>query len=144
MGKMFKWEVRVLYLAPPALVLYSFARNVAQIVFALLAMGVLITDGAFTVVVTAAFLRPILETLRSGDTHRENFIDEGAAPRSDAVKLILRTKWMTLTGVAVAVASSSILYINFILSFTIRDTIAPNPWLNPVVFMVKTSELLLV
>jgi hypothetical protein len=105
-------------------------------------MGVLITDGAFTVVVTAAFLRPILETLRSGDTHRENFIDEGAAPRSDAVKLILRTKWMTLTGVAVAVASSSILYINFILSFTIRDTIAPNPWLNPVVFMVNADSIL--
>jgi hypothetical protein len=95
-------------------------------------VGILVTDGLFSIVVANVFLRPILETLRSSGPQRQ----------SDAHKLIARTKWATFSGVTLAVASSSLLYINLILYVVAGDTFNPSPWLNPLVFMVNSDSIL--
>ena len=49
---------------------------------------------------------------------------------------------MTLAGASIAVASSSIFYVNFLLRVVMPDTFLPNPWLNPMVFMVNVQSVL--
>ena len=112
--------------------MYLISEPVALALMGMAVVGILVTDGLFSIVVANVFLRPILETLRSSGPQRQ----------SDAHKLIARTKWATFSGVTLAVASSSLLYINLILYVVAGDTFNPSPWLNPLVFMVNSDSIL--
>jgi hypothetical protein len=136
--KAFKWEVRALYLVPIGMIIFFINATVASVFIGLGTLDIFFTDGFFSVVVTAAFLQPILSTLRQ----HERPDDQIAAPRSDACKHIVRTKWTTLAGVTLAVLSSSMLYINTILWAAMPDTFYPNPWLHPMVFMTNFDSVL--
>ena len=63
----------------------------------------------------------------------------GAAP-AEAARHIERTKWTVLAGTALAVGSSSLLYINLILAVVMPDTFWHNPWLHPLVFMLNLDS----
>jgi hypothetical protein len=139
LDKAFLWEIRVLYLVPVGVALWFISQPAAQVLTGIATVGVLITDGLFSVIVANVFLRPILEALRSG---QQPTLGQPPRRQSDAHKLIARTKWTTFAGVTLAVTSSSLLYINFILLTVMKDTFSPSPWLNPLVFMVNADSIL--
>jgi hypothetical protein len=140
LDKAFSWEIRVLYLVPIGLVLNFISEPASYVVMGIVFVGVLITDGLFSVVVANVFLRPILEALRFG---RQSARGQPPQRQSDAHKLIARTKWTTfVVGVTLAVTSSSLLYINLILWAVMPGTFAPSPWLNPIVFVINVDSIL--
>jgi hypothetical protein len=132
MNKAFAWEIRVLYLVPAGLVVYFISLPAAYVFIGVAAVGVLATDGLFSIVVAKAFLRPILQALHPAH----------GQPRSEAARLILRTKWTTFAGVTLAVLSSSLLYLNGVLWTAVPATFGPSAWLNPLVFMVNVDSVL--
>jgi hypothetical protein len=138
MDKTFTWEIRVLYLVPIGMALFFINEAATYTFIAVITVGVLITDGLFSVIVAKAFLRPILQALRSKGPNASLTFRR----RSGAAKRIERTKWATFAGVTLAVASSSVLYLNVILWAVMRGVFAPSPWLNPIVFMVNVDSVL--
>jgi hypothetical protein len=97
---------------------------------------VFLQDTAFSAIVTALFLRPIYKVLGEGN---------GAAQLSPGYKSLLKTKWMTLSGACLAVFSSSALYINLLLFFTLGSPGTPfytNPYLNIIVFGLNLDSVL--
>jgi hypothetical protein len=93
-------------------------------------------DTTFSIFVTALFLRPIYKVLREGD---------GVARLSAGYKSLQKTKWMTLSGACLAVFSSSVLYINLLLFFTLGAPGKPfytNPYLNIFVFGLNLDSVL--
>jgi hypothetical protein len=139
LDKAFLWEIRVLYLVPVGVVVSFISLPAAQVLTGIAAVGILITDGLFSVVVANVFLRPIFETLRSS---RQSTRGQPSQRQSDAQKMITRTKWTTFAGVTLAVTSSSLLYINLILWAVMADTFDPSPWLNPFSFMINLDSIL--
>lgn len=128
-----------MYLVPIGVALTFISQPAASVLMGIAVVGVLVTDGIFSVVVANIFLRPILEALRSG---RQSTRGQPPQRQSDAHKLIARTKWTTFTGVTLAVTSSSLLYINLILWVVAIDTFGPSPWLNPFVLMTNVDSIL--
>jgi hypothetical protein len=139
LDKAFSWEIRVVYLVPIGVVVNVISKPASYVILGIIGVLVLVTDGLFSVVVANVFLRPILEALRSG---RQSITGQPAQRQSDAYKLIARTKWTIFAGVTLAVTSSSLLYINFILWAVMKGTFGPSPWLNPWVFMVNLDSIL--
>ena len=75
--KVFKWEARALPIGIVlGIALYGFGPDVSwwrfvQVTVMLgITLGLLVTDSLFTVLVTAVFLRPILQTLHSASQRR--------------------------------------------------------------------------
>jgi hypothetical protein len=93
-------------------------------------------DTAFSIVVTALFLRPIYKVFAEASA---NFQD------SAGYKSLIKMKWMTLGGASLAVVSSTALYINFLLRIVLD---APgsqwlaNPYLNFFVFGANLDSVL--
>jgi hypothetical protein len=120
------------------MVIFFLFQQVGVAFIGLAALGVLITDTFFSVVITQAFLRSIHQTLRlQKRTHSRR-----TRTQSAALKTIERTKWTTLAGVSVAVMSSSFLYVNLVLWALFPDTVRRSPWLNPFVFMTNVDSIL--
>jgi hypothetical protein len=132
LDRAFAWETRVFYLVPVGTVLFFISANAAYVFLGVFAVYLLIMDGLFSVIVARAFLRPILQALRT----------ERPIGGLQATRGIERTKWTTFAGVALAVATSSLLYVNIILWAAMRDTFSPSPWLNPFVFMSNVDSML--
>jgi hypothetical protein len=138
--KSFKWEIRVLYLIPPGVILYLTVPPVGILYMGVATLGILASDTVVSVAVVAAFLRPIRQTLRQSVAAHGG--DRTASLRSPAAKRIERTKWTTLAGATIAVISSTVLYINVILWAAMPDTFTPSPWLYPFVFMGNLDSVL--
>ena len=94
----------------------------------------LFQDTAFSILVTAIFLRPILEALREA---------RGAETQTAGYRLMSRTKWATLFGVSLAVTSSTILYVNAALYFVSQrgDLFWTNSLLNLWVFGISADSV---
>jgi hypothetical protein len=100
---------------------------------------VLVMDTVFSVVVVAAFLRPIKQILQNGPARARY---QHPARSNDAARKLERTKWTTLAGASLAVVSSSLLYLAAILQFAFFwDTFAPSPWLNIFVFVGNADSV---
>jgi hypothetical protein len=97
-----------------------------------------VQDTVFSCAVTALFLRPIYSVLRGGK-------DNNLTLQSAAYKSLLKTKWMTLGGVTLAVVSSTVLYVNLLLYFILGGFGKPfftNPYLNIWVFGMNMDSVL--
>jgi hypothetical protein len=145
--KVFRWEVRVLIVVPVGVILRFVYEPAAYLSVILVGMGALVPDGLFSITVAKIFLRPILQALRSKSTRQSlqrSPVQHRAAqpPRSTAHKLMARVKWATFTGIALAVVSSSVLYLNLVLWALPTDTFQSSPWLNPLTFMVNAASIL--
>ena len=65
------------------------------------------------------------------------------ANASEGYKSLQKTKWLTLAGCTLAVGSSTLMYLNVLLYFTIKEgSFASNPWLNPLVFAISLDSIL--
>jgi hypothetical protein len=101
--------------------LYHVASSQVALGFASLDPTLFPQDAAFSVGVTALFLRPIYKLLTEG----------GVAVRHSAgYKNMLKTKWMTLSGASLAVFSSTALYTNGLL-FAVLGGYGKSFWTNP-------------
>jgi hypothetical protein len=101
--------------------------------------GVMLMDSVFSVVVVAAFLRPIRKTLQQENEGRGTSIqsarNRSARSNEAAYRALVQTQWTTLIGVSLTVTSSSLLYVAAILQFAVLlDTFNFTPWLNVFVF----------
>jgi hypothetical protein len=93
-------------------------------------------DTAFSVIVTALFLRPIFKVLREGGD---------AVQHSAGYKSLLKTKWMALLGASLAVVSLTALYINMGMFFILGSTgtlFWAKPYLNIMVFGINLGSVL--
>ena len=103
----FKWEVRLIApIYPASIVLYSFntsypSAEVAAAWFAIVAAFLmLVADGIFSILVTAAYLRPVVAALDVGSgTVTKHF---------PARRRLRNTKWANVFGCGTAVASSTL------------------------------------
>jgi hypothetical protein len=142
----FKWEARIMCLIPIGLVVLSFNEKAGYTLFGLTTILVLFMDAVFSVTCVWAFLLPIRKTLREGvEVRNQRVLVHGETQlnlRSDvAFERIMKTKWTTLAGCSLAVLSSSVLYLNFIL-LILLPAFGPSPWLNPTVFMINVDSVL--
>ena len=71
-------------------------------------------------------------------------LDEGngVANQSEGYKRMEKTKWHTLVGSTIVVVSSTVLYINALLSFTIGGSFNSSPWLSFYVFGINLDSIL--
>ena len=83
--------------------------------------------------ITKCFLEPITKVLNEGD---------GVANQSDGYKRMEKTKWHTLVGSTIVVVSSTLLYINALLWFTIGGLFQSSPWLSILVFGINLGSIL--
>jgi hypothetical protein len=118
-----KWEVRSFYLVVVVL-LASYVSQIAGLVIgSLFVLFTVALDTAFSVLATMIFVRPISAVLKIASvTHR-----------SAGYKNMQKTKWMSLTGTMLTVSSSTLLYINLLLFFTVKGKYWSDPWLNVMV-----------
>jgi hypothetical protein len=130
----FKWELRTLYLGPLVVAAFLlFSKEAATIVGVLLVFPLIVMDGAFSIVVTMIFVRPLYRLLRMGSM---------AADQSQGYYDIQKTMCMTLFGSSLAVFSSTALYINVVLHFYQQDTNVTNHWQLPLVFGPNADSIL--
>jgi hypothetical protein len=127
MEKAFAWEMCVMHLVPIGMMVFSINMSAGYAFLTVIVTGILIKDGLFSVIIAKAFLRPTLQALHS----KHPIGGQVFQHRSEAAKRIERTKWTTFAGVTLAVASSSVLYLNIILMVAMAGTFLPSPWLNP-------------
>jgi hypothetical protein len=96
----------------------------------------IVIDTYFSVGITNLFVRPISKVLSEGS---------GVANESEGYKRMLQSKWTTLVGSTLAVASSTVLYVMMILQFVWggRDgEMWSNKWLNVFVVGVGINSIL--
>jgi hypothetical protein len=67
---------------------------------------------------------------------------DGIANQSEGYKRMEKTKWHTLVGSTIVVVSSTLLYINALLWFTIGGLFKSSPWLSIVVFGINLDSVL--
>jgi hypothetical protein len=72
--------------------------------------------------------RPILNILKNDDYYIRQSL---SSSKNDAIQRMQMTKWMTMGGVALAVVSSSLFYVNALLYFIWFDYFNAHSWLNP-------------
>jgi hypothetical protein len=131
LGASFKWEVRAIYLVPLGIFLSIFYPAGKEWFSAVTAILIFATDIIFSVVVVAAFLRPIQHILQNEPVPARHL----SLRSNGASRKLERTKRTTLAGVSLAVASSSLLYLAIILyNLLVQDTFHSSPWLNMFVF----------
>jgi hypothetical protein len=137
LDRAFTFELRLLHIIPAGSILFFVYKPAVFVVVSLAGVSILITDALFSVIVSMIFLRPIVHAQR---------LRWKQAPqrRSRSHKLMARAKWETFVGVALAVASSSVLYINLIVWGAMPRTgpFGLNPWLNPWTFMANLDSVL--
>ena len=120
----FKWELRMLYLVP-AVIVFPLIHNAAGHAVAVVGMILTIAlDTCFTIIVSAIFLGPIIDALGNA----------GLQVQSDAYKNLQKTKYLTVIGASMVVFSSTLLYVNLILKYSVEGLFHSSPWLNPYVF----------
>ena len=129
----FKWELRTAYFAPVFVVVFAHSPQAGRIFGALILLAVILMDSLFSVTITQIFIRPISRVLGQGNT---------AARRSAAFRDLEKTKHATLFGSTLAVFSSTVFYINFILAATVKDPFQTNPWMAPLVFAINLDSIL--
>jgi hypothetical protein len=129
-----KWEVRVLYMVPVIATVNFFSLMAALALVGCAALFVLITDGAFSFIVTIIFLRPIFQTLQLASA-----VGRG---ESQLARKLQHSKYRNVSGCFIAVVSSSLLYVNFGLWAAMGDRFAISPYLNPFVFGVNLDSIL--
>jgi hypothetical protein len=129
----FKWEVRILYVGAVGCLMYMIHPLAGLALGAGGFLFVIVMDTAFSVLVTIIFLRPISEVLKIG---------RDAASQSQGYRRMQKRKWHTLIGSTLAVVSSTVLYINAILCFTIQGPFWEVPWLNIFVFGMNVDSIL--
>jgi len=121
----FVWEVRMLYLVAVGVILYFASPTAAFAVGALGALLVIATDTIFSILLTRIFLRPIIKVL--GDMR-------GVRCRSAGHLAMQQTKWLTLVGSTLIVASSTGLYVNAVLFMLLSSRFMRSSWLNIFVY----------
>ena len=62
----FKWELRTLWCGPVFVIVDFFSRQAGYVLGVLIAASLIATDGAFSIVVTMIFIRPISRILCEG------------------------------------------------------------------------------
>ena len=129
----FKWELRTLWLGPLWVILYTVSRQAAVVHGVLIAVYMIATDGAFSIVVTMIFLRPISRVLREGGSN--------VARHSQGYRELQKTMYMTLFGSSLAVFSSTALFINFIVNIVLPDSLG-SPWSHSFIFGVNIDSIL--
>jgi len=131
------WEIRVCFflfvVAAPTWMLFEEAglwiAGFGMVV-------VIVIDAYMSVVITKLFVRPISKVLAEGS---------GVANDSEGYKSMLQSKWLTLVGSTLIVASSTVLYVRMILQFTWGGhdgELWRNRWLNVFVFGVNVNSTL--
>ena len=129
----FKWELRTLWLGPLWVILYTVSRQAAVVHGVLIAVYMIATDGAFSIVVTMIFLRPISRVLREGGSN--------VARHSQGYRELQKTMYMTLFGSSLAVFSSTALYVNVIVNAVQPDFIE-SAWSHSFVFGINLDSIL--
>jgi hypothetical protein len=130
----FKWEARILYIVAVACPLVMIHRLAGLAIAAVGVLFEIVMDTTFSVLVTLLFLRPISEALKNGNLP--------AVRQSQGYRRMQKTKWHTLIGSTLAVVSTTVVYINCILLFTIQGPFWEVPWLNVFVFGISMDSIL--
>ena len=86
-----------------------------------------------------SLLRPILNILKNDDYYVRQSL---GTPENDPFQRMQTTKWMTVGGVALAVCSSSLFYINCLGYFIWFDYFNANKWLNPLIVFGNVDSIL--
>jgi hypothetical protein len=129
----FKWELRTLWFGPVFAVVFVFSRQAAFVIAALMMVSLIATDGAFSIVVTMIFVRPISRILRKGGSN--------VARHSQGYRELQKTMYMTLFGSSLAVFSSTAWYINAIIN-TVQPGSLRNPWSHALVSGINLDSIL--
>jgi hypothetical protein len=129
----FKWEARILYIVAVGLPLYTISPLAGLAIAAGGFLLAIVMDAVFSILVTFLFLRPISQVLKNG---------RGVAQQSQGHHRMQKTKWHTLIGSTLAVVSTTALYINAILCFTVQGPFWKIPWLNIFVFGMNIDSIL--
>ena len=126
---MFRFELRVVYLSP-LLVFFMVIglRLLAQLAAGLFALSVFLLDLIVSVMLTRAFLQPIVDVL--------------GVVENQAAKDLRRTMYLVVVGSSIAVFSSSILYVNAIFFFAFKESCSKSVWLNILVFGINVDSIL--
>ena len=98
-------EARTLYIVAIGVLLFMVHPVAGQTVGVLGFLLVVVMDTYFSITITALFLRPITKVLNEG---------RGVAEGAQGYKSMQKTKWMTLCGSVLAVLSSTVMYIFFV------------------------------
>ena len=129
----FKWELRTLWFGPLFVIVFFFSRQVGFIILALMMVALIATDGAFSIVVTMIFIRPISRVLREGGRN--------VARHSKGRRGLQKTMYMTLFGSSLAVFSSTALYITAIVN-AVQPGSLESPWSHALVFGINLDSIL--
>lgn len=132
------WEIRSLGMVVLGCVALPFSNAAAEVITGLASIVVVLMDSAFSAMITAVFLRPVMRVLSDGGRSMR---------KAEGYKKLQQTKRMTLAGTVLTVASSSLLYINIFLQMTAGipeegSVFWSSPWLNPVVFGINLDSVL--
>jgi hypothetical protein len=115
---------------------FIFSKSAGKVTAGFGMIVVLIIDTYFSVFVTKLFVRPIAKVLAEGS---------GVANESAGYKSMLESKWYTLIGSTLAVASSTVLYIVMVLQLAWGGhdgEMWSNKWLNVFVFGASANSIL--
>ena len=110
----FTWEARILYFVALGVPAYMIHQPAGLAIGGVAVVFIVILDTVFSVLITALFLRPIMEVLGEGI---------GVANASEGYKSLQKTKWLTLAGCTLAVGSSTLMYFDLLLYFTIQGSL---------------------
>jgi hypothetical protein len=139
---LFNVEFRALVVVFPTIILFMIeGQEIAAYIFGMVIMvPVMLADAIVSVMLTAIFLRPILDTLRMvGET------SVGTQQRSNSARM-RRAKQRVLIGCFIAVASSTLLYLNLLCFFGTLATksyfVVESQGLNPQIFGANLDVIL--
>jgi WD40 repeat protein len=132
----FKWEARIIYLVPLIIVSFSIARTVGLITVGIGGLVVFACDTYFSIGITMTFLHPITKTisLAQGGVYSQ--------AHEQAFQHLEELQYTTLAGVSLAVFSSTLLYISFLVRLGVGGIFITSPWLQPSVFGVNLDSVL--
>jgi hypothetical protein len=134
----FIWEIRTLVVSGIILVVYVVNPRAGLGAGAVICSFILVTDVVFSILITYIFLKPLLEVLETGS---------GQVVTGSAARRLQRTKRWNFAGVAVAVGSSTVLYLDFIAwsgsnAFVKEYTLHRSSWGNPMTFGLAVDSIL--
>ena len=129
----FKWELRTLWVGLVFVIVYFFSQQAAYVFAGLIAASLIATDGAFSIVVTMIFIRPISLVLREGGCN--------VTRHSKRHRELQKTMYMTLFGSSLAVFSSTALYINMIVN-AVQPKSLGSPWSHSLMFGMNLDSIL--
>ena len=131
------WEIRACSMIfGVALPTFLVSNSIGYVVVGLGMVIVIGIDTYVSVGITKLFVRPISKVLTEGS---------GVANESAGYKSMLQSKWWTLVGSTLAVASSTVLYIMMVLQLAWGGPdgeLWRNKWLNAFVLGVNVNSIL--